>query len=140
MDMWSWLFANPYENDVPYGTAANAGPPAPLEPYGPPALAQPYGPPMPQNLGAVLEPPKAPAASAAAAPPQDSDWQNRLAGALRGVRAPPPPDVVKPGTPPPPRPHSLNSDLVRVLLAQAQGGEGRNPSVPLALGRVLGGR
>ncbi len=66
-------------------------------------------------------------------------WQDRLAGVLKNVKAPAPPDVVKPSTPPPPRPHAINNDFTRILLARAQAGGGQ-PSIPLALGRVLGGR
>ncbi len=154
MNWFDWLFpsqANAAEAGMQAGPpmpGGEYGPPMPtsfgqvLEPYGPPASAGPMGPPMsamaPQNStpdGSTTPDQSAPEMASQQA---GQGWQDRLASVLKNVKAPAPPDVVKPSTPPPPRPHAINNDFTRILLARAQAGGGQ-PSVPLALGRVLGG-
>lgn len=156
MNWFDWLF--PSQAQAAAGEAfgppmpgGDYGPPIPqglgatLEPYGPPQSAQPIGPPMSAMVpmagmstpdGSTVPDQSAPEAASQQA---GVGWQDRLANVLKNVKAPPPPDVVKPSTPPPPRPHPVNNDFTRILLARAQAGGGQ-PSVPLALGRVLGGR
>lgn len=152
MNWFDWLFS-PQANA---GGGMQEGPPAPGSEYGPPMptslgqILEPYGPPM----GAMAPQPTAtsstmvtpdgsttPEQSAPEAASQQAGqgWQQRLASVLANVKAPAPPDVVKPSTPPPPRPHAINNDFMRILLARAQAGGGQS-GVPLPLGRVLGGR
>lgn len=142
-DLFSYLFPG---MQPPPGMFGMSGP-KPVAPPTPPASPLQVTvtpPPQPVSLGETLEradgstiTEQADSSSSDVRSSPELGWDKRLVAALQGIKAPPPPDVVTPRTPPLAQPAPVHGNLVNVI-NRAGMGVG-NPAVPMPLGKLLGG-
>lgn len=140
------LYPTPPISTAPLAAASPGPSPIPAAPSG--GFAGPGGPSIGESLtptpaedtGVPIPRPRpvpqaSPTAQASTAPnPSSTDALGRLSGALRGVAAPPRPDVVKPSTPHGPPVQHIQGGNVQALLQMLY----PNLAVPRAVGPTLG--